>query len=245
MNENPKTVLVTGSAGRIGRSTCKALIALGCRVRGYDIVQSPGLADAVVGDLTDAQMVRRAVQGVDAVVHLAATPDDDDFMTKLLPNNIVGLYNVMEAAREAGVSRLVLTSTGQVVSGYDWQTQVTTELLPRPGNWYASTKVFAEAAGYFYAHRHGMRVVVIRPGWCPRTPEHAAALDSSEFGKDVYFSPNDAGRCFALAATADIDTQYVVLFAASRPVNRSRFDIEPTRRVLGFVPQDTWPEGLD
>jgi nucleoside-diphosphate-sugar epimerase len=244
MREQPISVLVTGSAGRIGRSTCRALAARGHRVRGFDIVPTPDANDAATGDLTDMETVRRAMKGINAVVHLAATPDEADFMTQLLPNNIVALYNVMEAAREAKVSRLVLTSTGQVVSGYDWNTLMTTELLPRPRNWYASTKVFAETIGQAYAYRHGMSVVVIRPGWCPRTQEHAEALARSEFGPDVYFSPNDAGRCFACAATAKIDEPYVIFFATSRPARRARFDIEAAQRLIGYEPKDTWPEGL-
>src|SRR5262245_16097112 len=108
----PSTVLVTGSAGRIGRAAVRELKARGPRVRGFDRAPSPGADESVVGDITDADAVRRAVAGVGAVVHLAATPDDDDFLTRLLPNNIVGVYQVLEAARAAGVRRLVLASSG-------------------------------------------------------------------------------------------------------------------------------------
>src|SRR5262249_21621773 len=108
-------VLVTGSAGRIGRAVVAELLARGQAVRGFDVVPTPGLRDSVVGDITDPSAVHRAVQGAAAVVHLAATPDDDDFLTKLVPNNIVGVYHVLESARAAGVRRLVLASSGQVV----------------------------------------------------------------------------------------------------------------------------------
>ena len=64
---------------------------------------------------TDAPAVSRAAEGVDALIHLAATPDDDDFLTKLLPNNILGAYHVLEAARLAGVRRVVLASSGVAV----------------------------------------------------------------------------------------------------------------------------------
>src|SRR5262249_48029622 len=85
-------VLVTGSAGRIGQAVVRELKARGRAVRGFDLVPTPGADDSVVGDLTDAAALRRAVEGTGALVHLAATPDDDDFLTKLLPNNIVGGY---------------------------------------------------------------------------------------------------------------------------------------------------------
>src|SRR4051794_11074412 len=108
-------VLVTGSAGRIGQAVVRELLARGQPVRGFDVVPTPGAADAVVGDIASAEDVRRATAGAKAVIHLAATPDDDDFMTRLLPNNIVGTFNLIEAAREANVPRVVLASTGQVI----------------------------------------------------------------------------------------------------------------------------------
>src|SRR6516162_10589239 len=92
--------LVTGSAGRIGQAVVKELRTRGSPVRGFDIVPTPGIADSVVGSITDPHIVRKAMEGVGALVHLAATPDDDDFLKTLLPNNIVGVYQVLEAARE-------------------------------------------------------------------------------------------------------------------------------------------------
>src|SRR5437868_6212819 len=92
-----QAVLVTGSAGRIGRAVVRELTARGHRVRGLDLVPTPGADTSLVGSITDAAVVRRAVEGAQAVVHLAATPDDDDFLTKLLPNNVVGVYHVLEA----------------------------------------------------------------------------------------------------------------------------------------------------
>src|SRR5262245_15862392 len=146
---SPSTVLVTGSAGRIGQAVVRELRARGRPVRGFDLVPTPGLDDFVVGDLTDSSAVRRAVDGTRAIVHLAAIPDDDDFLTKLLPNNVVGVYHVLEAARQAGVRRLVLASSGQVVW---WQREtgpwpINANVQPTPRHWYAATKVFLEPAG--------------------------------------------------------------------------------------------------
>src|SRR6185437_12200538 len=109
MNASP-IVLVTGSAGRIGRAVVAELLARGRPVRGFDRVVTPGLTNCVVGDIADADAVRRAVEGVGTVIHLAAIPDDDDFLTQLAPNNIIGVYHVLESARLAGVRRLILAS---------------------------------------------------------------------------------------------------------------------------------------
>ena len=188
-------VLVTGSAGRIGQAAVRELKARGHFVRGFDLEPTSGSDDSVVGDLVDGTAVRRAAAGMTPLVHLAATPDDDDFLTKLLPNNIVGVYHVMEAAREASVRRVVLASSGQVVwyQGFTGPLPIRVDVPPTPCAWYACAKVFTEAAGRAYVEGHGMSVVAVRLGWCPRTPEHVEELKQTSWGPDVYLSPGDAG----------------------------------------------------
>jgi nucleoside-diphosphate-sugar epimerase len=240
-------VLVTGSAGRIGRAVVAELQARGLPVRGFDRAPTPGLTDAVVGNLTDAEALRRAAEGVGTLVHLAATPDDADFLTELLPNNIVGVYHVFEAARQAGVRRLVLASSGQVV----WHQRFTGPLPIRatdpvtPRAWYAAAKVFLEAAGRAYAEAHGLSVIAARLGWCPRTPEHVAELRATAWGPDVYLSPGDAGRFFACAVQAPADVRFAIVYATSKPVREAVYDLEEVRRLLGYEPRDVWPEGTE
>src|SRR5437867_8440021 len=101
-------VLVTGSAGRIGRAAVAALTAAGWHVRGFDRMPTPGAAESITGDLTDADALRHATRDTQAMIHLGASPDDDDFLTRLLPNNLVGLHHALEAAREAGMKRVLL-----------------------------------------------------------------------------------------------------------------------------------------
>ncbi len=242
---NSLSVLVTGSAGRIGGAACAGLLARGHRVRGFDVRPTATVADSVIGDLADAAAVRQALDGVQAVVHLGATPDEDDFCRKLVPNNVIGVYNVLEGARQAGVSRVLVASTGQVVMGHEGPWPITPEMPYSPRNWYASAKVLAEVAGQVYAYVHGLSVIVVRLGWCPRDRQHADSLAGDEFGKDVYLSPGDAGRFFACAIEASAAIRYAVVFATSRPLQQTRYDIESARRLLGYVPQDTWPRGTE
>ena len=240
-----QTVLVTGSAGRIGRAVATELLTRGHRVRGFDRVPSPGLPDSAVGDMTTPSDLARAMPGVETMIHLAATPDEDDFLSQLLPNNIVGLYHVLEQARLGGVRRVVLASTGQLYRGHPGPFPVRIETPTSPRNWYAAAKVLLEAAGQVYAHVHGLSVLAIRCGWCPRDPAHAAELERTPYGKDSYLSPGDAGRCFAAAVELDPAPRFATVFATSRPVGGPRYDLEPARRLLGYEPRDRWPEGLD
>ncbi len=246
MSESP-IVLVTGSAGRIGRSAVAELQARGHRVRGFDLAPTPGLEDSLTGNLDDEEMVRRAVAGVHTVVHLAATPDDDDFTTQLLPNNILGVYHVLESARLAGVRRLILASSGQVVW---WQRQrgplpIKGDDPPTPRGWYAAAKVFLEAAGRMCADSHGMSVIAVRLGWCPRSREHVEELAALDWAKDVYLSPGDAGRFVACAVEAPAEPRFDVVYATSLPVRRAMYDLDTAKQLLGFEPRDRWPQGVE
>jgi uronate dehydrogenase len=245
--ENLSPVLVTGSAGSIGRAAVSAFVSAARPVRGFDRVPTPETKDYIVGDLTDAKVLEKAVQGVSAVIHLAAFPDDDDFLTKLLPNNLVGLHNVLEAARLAGIKRVLLASTGQVVW---WQLlegpfpiRATDPYTPR--SWYSITKIASESAGKAYARAYGMTILAVRLGWFPRTREHAAELASTPRGPNIYLSPGDAGRFFVRAAEAPLKPGFAALFVSSRPVDTVYVDLEPAKQLIGWEPHDQWPQGAE
>ncbi len=244
--EKLSIVLVTGSAGRIGQAVVREFNARGRPVRGFDLVPTPGADESVVGDITDAAAVRRAAEGAGALIHLAAIPDDDDFLTKLMPNNVAGVYHVFEAARLAGMRRVVVSSSGQVVW---WQRfagplPIGVDVQPTPRGWYAATKLFLEAAGRVYAEAHGMTVVAVRLGWCPRTPQQEEELRRTEWGPDVYLSPGDAGRFFACAVEAPLERRFVVVYATSQPVRTRTYDLGPAKELLGYEPRDRWPQGI-
>jgi nucleoside-diphosphate-sugar epimerase len=116
---------------------------------------------------------------------------------------------------------------------------VTTTLLPEPRYLYACTKVFLEALGQVYARQHGMQVLAVRLGWCPR-PGQEEEFRQSPFAPNVYLSPGDAGRFFALAVTAKELPPYAVVYCTSRPAKRVLHDLSETKRLLGYEPRDMW-----
>jgi uronate dehydrogenase len=239
-------VLVTGSAGRLGKAAVEALTRRGHFVRGFDLVPSPGATESVVGDLSNFENVKHAAAGMDAIIHLAATPDDDDFMTKLLPNNIIPTHHILEAARENKISRVILASTGQVIwkQHFHGPFPVRVDVPPTPRYWYAVTKVFAEFAGQVYATNHNIDVVAVRLGACPRDRTAVDMIGNDEITRDVYLSPRDAGRFFALAIEAAAGFGFQIVYLSSKSVIRDIFDLEPTHRLFGYEPHDRWPEGL-
>jgi uronate dehydrogenase len=256
----PKNVLVTGSAGRIGRAVVAELTDRGHIVTGYDVRPTPGLPPerSLVAGLGDVDALRRAAAGVNTIIHLAATPDDthfprgtppndvDNFLSELIPNNVVGPYQVMETARVGGIPRVILASTGQVVDGHirDGHFPVNPASPPRPRYLYACTKVFLEALGQVYARHHGITVLAVRLGWCPRDAGQVAEIRQSELAQDVYLSPGDAGRFFAAALETEALPAYAVLYATSRFVHQLRYDLSACRELMGWEPQEQWPQGI-
>ena len=240
----PRTVVVTGSAGRLGRAACRELLARGWHVRSFDRCPSP-VGESIVADLADFSAVTSTLRGADALVHLAATPDDDDFAARLLPDNLLGLHNILEGARAASVPRVVLASSGQVnfLQQQDgpWPIRVGDPISPR--GWYAVTKVALEAAGLIHARVPGRPVISVRLGWCPRTRDHAAELAESFHGPHCYLSPRDAGTFFAAAAEHPLPPGHHILFASSRPAEIAMLDLGPAKQLLGWEPVDRWPEG--
>ncbi|HEX3315873.1 MAG TPA: NAD(P)-dependent oxidoreductase [Gemmataceae bacterium] len=242
-----KRVLLTGSSGRIGRAVAAELVRRGHDVRGFDLVPTPILKDMVVGTLTDRAAIDRATAGRDTLIHLAATPDDADFIAEILPNNLLGVYHILESAQQAGIRRLILASSGQVV----WYERLTAkkpigvDTQPTPKFWYAAGKLFLEGAGRAFAEKFGLSVLAVRLGWCPRSKEQIDEIAASDWAKDVYLSPDDAGRFFADAAESAQPDGYAVVYASSRPLVRQYMDMEPTVRITGYQPRQQWPEGTE
>jgi uronate dehydrogenase len=210
-------------------------------VRGFDLLATPDLEDAVVGDIADAAAMREVVRGTDAVVHLAAQPHDVPF-PELVPPNVVGLYNVMNVAREEGVRRVVVASSMMVVASTMKPGERPARVDEvRPVNHYSLTKAWAEQMAELYSWRFGLSVVVVRLGWMVRNPDEARHMGKLGLF-DCYVSRSDGARCLAAAVEVP-DLAFEIVYAASLGGERV-FDMEPARRLLGFEARERWPEGL-
>ena len=242
-----RRILLTGSAGAIGRCIGPALLNRGHDVRGFDLHPTPGLHDHAVGSLTDEAALDRAMHGRDTLIHLAANPYSSSTLAELVKPNILGLRHTLQAAVAHGVSRLVIASTMQVISGVEARGDAPVATDERaPMNDYALTKVWAEEAGMMLARRHVVSVLLARIGWFPRNAREWQHLATSPKGPLSYFSPGDACRFFTAAAESDLrppggkrGAAAVVYAVGPTP----RYDLKPGRRLIGYEPQDTFPTG--
>src|SRR5438874_2341814 len=110
----PRTVLLTGAAGRIGTLMRELLPPYGYRLRLFDQRPVEGEPGAITAELTDTEALRAAVRGVEAIVHLAGISLESSF-ERILRANIEGTYRLYEAAREAGVRRVVFASSNHAL----------------------------------------------------------------------------------------------------------------------------------
>lgn len=159
-------ILVTGAAGDIGSRLRKLLPALYRNIRWSDIKTPADLGadeEFVAADLDDMAQVEKIVDGIDGVVHLGGFSVEGPWDT-ILQSNIVGTYNMFEAAYRAGVSRVVFASSNHAVGFYPRDKRIGVNVTVRPDSRYGVSKAFGEAIGAMYADKHGLRVTCLRIG---------------------------------------------------------------------------------
>ncbi|MGI8572879.1 MAG: NAD-dependent epimerase/dehydratase family protein [Solirubrobacteraceae bacterium] len=175
-------VLVTGGSGFIGSHVVDKLRARGHEPVIYDLRPSPwherGSVDTVLGSITDREALERALHSCDAVAHLAAVADVNDVHAE--PEdaervNARGTVTVLEAARRAGVKRIVYASTIWVYSDCEQEAVDEDTLLPAPSHLYTSTKLAGELYCKAYQELYGIDYTILRFGipYGPRAREAA------------------------------------------------------------------------
>jgi uronate dehydrogenase len=240
-------VLLTGAAGRIGRHLVAPM------ARRYDLTvldraAVPGVADALRGDLQDPTLLERACAGVEVVAHLAAVADESPFLERLLPSNIVGCYRMFEAARRAGVRRVVFASSCEAFLGQHGDLPIDGQAAFEPVGLYGASKAFGELLAQCFGRQGDLEVVCLRLGWFQpygspllqtRTPEPSLGHGA----RDLWLSPGDAFRLFRCAIEKR-PLRFVRVFGTSI-TEREVLSLAPARRELGYEPLDSvtrrWP----
>jgi uronate dehydrogenase len=171
------TVLITGAAGQIATELRKRLAPrFSLLLTDIQPVGDLGARERfVAADLTDMLALERLMAGVDAIVHLGGIAVEEAWET-ILPANVVGTYNLFEAARRQGVKRIIVASSNHAVGFFPRGETIDHEVFPRPDGRYGLSKAFAEVTGRLYADKYGLEVYCIRIGAMTLEPEDIRRL---------------------------------------------------------------------
>lgn len=225
-----RRVLLTGAAGQIGTLLRAGLPAYGWSLRCLDIADMGRAGDGeelIHADVTNLDAVLAAIAGVEAVVHMGGLASEAAY-EDIRRVNIDGTYHVFEAARQAGVRRVVFASSNHAVGFTPRADCVPVDTRDRPDSFYGVSKVAGEALGSLYADRYGLDVVCLRIGSQlpkPLAPRHLS----------TWLSDGDAGRLVEAALTA-ATPGFAVVYGISANT-RAWWDLEPGR-ALGYHPVD-------
>jgi uronate dehydrogenase len=245
-----KKVLITGMSGLIGGILRRHFEGLG----GYELSalnrRPVEGVESFQADIADLEGIKPAFEGKDVVVHLAANLSGQTDFEAQLSGNVVGTYNVYEAARLAGVSRVVFASSGATATGYEDVAPYDAIVAGRydevpedfdrithdvtwPKGIYGAVKVWGEAIGHHFSDTYGMSVLCVRIGRvnAANRPEHII-----EFSR--YLSHRDISQMFQKCVEAPEAVKYDVFFATSNNKWGYR-DLEHPRKVIGYEPQDS------
>lgn len=226
-----RRLLLTGAAGHLGgvlRPRLKAYCdTLRLSHRSEMGEAGPG-EEIVVAPLEDAQAVRGLLQDVDAVVHMGGVSTEQPW-TPILEANIVGAYNLYEAARLQRVKRIVFASSNHV-TGFYRQDEVITPLDPvRPDGLYGLSKAFGENLARLYWDRFGIESVCLRIGSSFEAPKDRRMLAT-------WMSFDDTERLIVAALTAPV-VGFTVLYGMSD--NRTTYWDNGCARHIGYRPEDS------
>jgi len=228
-----KTIAITGAAGLVGTGLRRELLQRGYALQLLDVKPiGPCYANerSAVVDITDQASLTTALQDCDAVVHLAACTTDAPW-SEHVKLSIEGSISLFDAAREAGVTRVVYASSHHVV-GLHPRTpngpRLGATVQVRPDSRYAVGKAFGESIGAMYAGKYGMQVLAIRIGNVNTRP-----IDRRRMGN--WLSWRDLGQLVALGIEHP-DLVFSVVYGISDSTGR-HYD-NAAAHALGYRPQD-------
>jgi nucleoside-diphosphate-sugar epimerase len=225
------TILITGAAGRIGAMLRPRLARQDRTLRLLDVADltaGPG-EEVVHASITDMGAMTAACRGAAAMIHLAGISGEAPW-DEILETNIQGTYVAFEAARRAGVPRVIFASSNHAVGFSPRESYpVPDYAFPAPDTYYGVAKVTGEALAALYHYRYGLDAICIRILTCFEKPPSARALST-------WLSPGDAERLFE-ACLSTPDPGFRVIFGVSANSRGGWVSLREAE-ALGYTSQD-------
>ena len=244
-----KNILITGGAGLVGSVLTKGLKDK-FNISILDIKKVDGV-DSHTGDISNIDSIVPAFKGIDTVVHLAGDRRVYGNWDSILNNNIIGLYNIYEAARLSGVKRVVFASSQHATGGfydvepYSFINDGKYEKLPtnykpldetcriRPDSFYGASKSFGESMSSYYSDFHDISTINIRIGWVISDDDPTFSPASL----NLWLSHRDIVQIIDLSINAPEEIKYDTFYATSDNYWKI-WSIEKAKKILGYKPFD-------
>jgi uronate dehydrogenase len=224
-------ILLTGAAGGLGKALRDRLKA-NCNVLRLsdrlDFGPAVEREEVAVADLADADAVLSMMQGVDAIIHLGGVSVESPF-NPILQANIIGAYNLYEAARKQGVKRVVFASSNHVTGFYKQSETITADQPARPDGLYGLSKAFGEDLSRLYFDRYGIETACVRIGSSFPEPRDRRMLAT-------WLSFDDLHRLITACLTTPV-LAHTIIFGMSN--NAVTWWDNSRARHVGYVPQDS------
>jgi hypothetical protein len=227
-------ILITGAAGQVGSMLRTRLARPGRTLRLLDVVPPPGGAtglseETIVASVADMAAMTEASARADAIIHLGGVSGEAPWQ-QILDVNIQGTYTVFEAARRAGVPRVIFASSNHA-AGFTPRSAfpVPDYTFPAPDTYYGVSKVAGEGLAAQYHHRYGMDTICLRILSCFERPQSLRMLST-------WLSPDDAGRLFEACLTVP-EPGFRVAFGVSANTRGGWVSLAEAR-ALGYEPKD-------
>jgi nucleoside-diphosphate-sugar epimerase len=247
-----KHILVTGLSGLIGGAVHRRLAGR-YELTALNRRAVPGVR-CFQADIADLAAIRPAFDGQDVVVHLSAVVSGNVTWDELLHANVIGAYNVFEAARQAGVQRVIFASSGSVFGGYAHQApynallegryddalpswpMLTHESLPYPAGIYGCSKLWGEALARHFADTNDLSMICLRFGVVNQADR---PTENRHF--PIWCSQRDAAQMVERCIEAPDGLKFDIFFVTSN--NRWGYrELSHAREVVGYEPQDAAEE---
>lgn len=235
-----KKVLLLGATGRIGPSLIEEYLKE--HQPDYEIIIGIHKKGEYYGlktrkfNLTSIPVLKRAMKGMDVVVNLAAQSNPEASFEEVLEPNIIGAYNVFEAARQAKIKRVIFASSVHAIRGYKIGEKVRHNYVPKPTCFYGASKVWGESLCYIYSEKYNMSCLTIRIGaYVSNDLRQKVCLERENF--DYVISQRDMLQLIHKCITAPKELKYAILAGISNNHNKY-MDLEYTKKTVGYRPKD-------
>lgn len=233
-------LLITGAAGFLGRNICEVL-APDYTIRGLDVAPCAEGVESLVGSVTDEALLKRACEGIDALViaHMLPSRPPENYarVAAAFDVNVKGTAMLFETAVDAGIRRVVLVSSISVVNRQNAAGEYLHAGLPTmPDSTYSLTKALQEEVARYYHFQYGVEIAVLRPAYIAREDSLADKYGIQRPTVNWQFTdPRDIGRAIGCALQVP-GLGYETFFVTCGPRADSHADVDRTRERLGWSP---------